>query len=84
MKIKQKVAITHIAKKAWKDVSTVSLALHDSPKLPAKTKRAILKIARELGYRPNNRISDISEQNLMQSLCLQVKELCGKKDISLR
>ncbi len=53
MKLKQKVAITDIARKVGKDVSTVSLALRDSPKLPKKTKQAILKTARELGYRPN-------------------------------
>ena len=49
----KKVTIYDIAKALDLDVSTVSRALNDSPRVKPKTKRAVNKAAMELGYEPN-------------------------------
>ncbi|HWL54604.1 MAG TPA: LacI family DNA-binding transcriptional regulator [Chthoniobacteraceae bacterium] len=40
--------------------TTVCLALSDSPRIPAATKKRVLKIARELGYRPDPMLSALA------------------------
>lgn len=42
-----------IADRAGVHITTVSLALRDSPRLPAATRARIQKLAREMGYRPD-------------------------------
>lgn len=53
------VTIKTIAAKAGVSTSTASRALNDNPRISAKTRRRIKKIAADLGYRPN-----FSAQNL--------------------
>lgn len=49
----RKVTIREVAKLAGTSVSTVSLALRDSPKVTSETRNRIKKIAKKLGYSPN-------------------------------
>lgn len=49
-----------IARRAGVDVSTVSLALGDHPRIPAATKARIRTWADELGYRPDPALSSIA------------------------
>lgn len=51
--------VRHIAKLAGVSPSAVSLALRDSPRISAKTKARVGKIARETGYAPDARIVDL-------------------------
>lgn len=51
--------VRYIAKQAGVSPSAVSLALHDSPRISAKTKARIRKIAEEAGYAPDARIVDL-------------------------
>lgn len=50
----KKVTIHDIAKKLNITASTVSRALNDSPRISDKTKKAVLQLAKDLNYRPNN------------------------------
>ena len=56
------VTIQDIANKSGFAISTVSRALSDSPKISAKTKERIKKIAQDMGYTPN-----FAARNLTQS-----------------
>lgn len=49
----RRVSQQEIALKAGVHVTTVSLALRDSPRLPAATRERIRKLAEELGYQPD-------------------------------
>lgn len=63
-----------IAAEARLSPSTVSLALRNSPKIPAATRQRILKIAKRLGYRPDGKLTE-----LMSALRLkrtQTREAC--------
>ncbi|HYC70252.1 MAG TPA: LacI family DNA-binding transcriptional regulator [Opitutaceae bacterium] len=51
--------VRHIAKLAGVSASAVSLALRDSPRISARTKAQVLKVAREHGYAPDARIVDL-------------------------
>ena len=51
--------VRHLAKLAGISPSAVSLALRDSPRISAKTKARVLKLARESGYTPDARITDL-------------------------
>ena len=48
--------VRHIAKLAGVSPSAVSLALRDSPRISARTKALVLKLARETGYKPDANI----------------------------
>ena len=48
-----------IATEAGLSPSTVSLALRNSPKIPAATKQRIRKIAQRLGYRPDGKLTEL-------------------------
>jgi LacI family transcriptional regulator len=48
--------VRYIAKLAGISPSAVSLALRDSPRISAKTKALVLKLARETGYTPDAKI----------------------------
>ncbi len=52
-KIKKDVTIYDIAEKLGITHPTVSRALNDHPRISSKTKEKVLKVAEELGYRPN-------------------------------
>ncbi len=47
------VGIKDIAKKAGVAISTVSYAINNHPKVSDKTRRKIMKIVKEFGYKPN-------------------------------
>jgi DNA-binding LacI/PurR family transcriptional regulator len=49
------VTIKDVAKKARVGISTVSRVLNDHPDVGDDTRHKILKVAKELGYRPNSR-----------------------------
>jgi LacI family transcriptional regulator len=51
---RKKATIHDIAKELNITASTVSRALNDHPRISAHTKRAVIKIARELSYQPHN------------------------------
>ena len=51
--IKLRVTIKDIANVAGVSYSTVSKALNDSPLVKENTKRKIIKISKEMGYKPN-------------------------------
>ncbi len=48
-----------IAELAGLSPSTVSLALRNSPKIPAATRQRVLKIAKRLGYRPDGKLTEL-------------------------
>ncbi|TRX62049.1 LacI family transcriptional regulator [Fulvivirga sp. M361] len=50
---KGQITIHDIARHLSLDSSTISRALNDSPRVTAKTKEKVRKVASELGYRPN-------------------------------
>ncbi|MFW5894241.1 MAG: LacI family DNA-binding transcriptional regulator [Verrucomicrobiota bacterium] len=52
-----KVSQSDIAREARVSRNTVSLALRNSPRLPADTRERIQKIAREMGYQPDPALS---------------------------
>ena len=56
----KRVSIRTIAKRAGVHHSTVSLAMRKHPSIPAATRERILKIADELGYRPDPMMSALS------------------------
>jgi len=51
------MSIRQIATQAGVSRSTVSLALRNSPRIAAATKRRVQAVARALGYRPNPKVS---------------------------
>ncbi|MCE0499782.1 MAG: LacI family transcriptional regulator [Methylacidiphilales bacterium] len=51
--IPRRITIRDIAKKSGFHYSTVSLALRGEPRLPAETRKKILRVAREAGYSPD-------------------------------
>ncbi len=51
---KKSATLTDIAKELDIDVSTVSKALKDHPKISDKTKEKVQEVARQLNYHPNN------------------------------
>ncbi|HUG11818.1 MAG TPA: LacI family DNA-binding transcriptional regulator [Opitutaceae bacterium] len=54
--------VRQIAKLAGVSPSAVSLALRDSPRISAKTKARIAKLAKDAGYAPDARISEFMRQ----------------------
>lgn len=48
-----------IAELAGVSPTTVSLALRNSPKIPAATRQRIARVAQRLGYRPNAKVSEL-------------------------
>lgn len=52
-KKKTKVSINDIAQKLKVSISTVSRALNNHPKISDETKSDVLRVAKELGYKPN-------------------------------
>lgn len=50
----KKVTIHDIAKKLEITASTVSRSLNDNPRISIKTKNRVLKMAKDLNYKPNN------------------------------
>ena len=56
----RRVTLRHLATKLGFHLSTVSLALRNSPKLPARTCRKVQKLARRMGYRPDPMLTAIS------------------------
>lgn len=54
MKNNEKATIHDIAKKLNITASTVSRALNNNPRISEATKKAVLKVARQLNYQPNN------------------------------
>lgn len=59
----QAVTMDEIAARAGVSRGAVSLALRRSPKISAKTTERILKVARELGYRPNLNASRLARSD---------------------
>lgn len=51
-----------IAQLAQVSPTTVSLALRNSPKIPSATRQRVLLIARQLGYRPNAKVTELMAQ----------------------
>jgi LacI family transcriptional regulator len=69
--------VRHIAKLTGVSPSAVSLALRDSPRISAKTKALVLKVARETGYAPDARIVDLMRhlrkpRDVRQQACFAV------------
>lgn len=58
-----RITIHDIAKHLNLDSSTVSRALNDSPRVKAKTKEKIKKVAKELGYMPNVMAANLRTQS---------------------
>lgn len=56
------LTIYDLAKEAGCSISTVSKAFSDSPTISDKTKERILKLADELGYKPNARARNFARQ----------------------
>ena len=52
-----RISLADIARRADVHITTVSLALRDSPRLPATTKTRIQALAREMGYQPDPMLS---------------------------
>lgn len=76
MKIKEKrnITIQDIAKKLGISPSTVSRSLNNNSKISDETKQKVLKVAQELGYKPN--MSMFFERNNKQkSVCIIVPDL---------
>lgn len=48
-----------IAELAGVSATTVSLALRNSPKIPAETKQRVLRLAKRLGYTPNAKVAEL-------------------------
>ena len=55
-----RVTLSHIAAKAGVHATTVSLALRNSPRLPADTRERIQALAREMGYQPDPVLSALN------------------------
>ena len=48
-----RISLREIARRVGKSHVTVSMALHDNPRVSATTREMIKKVAAELGYRPD-------------------------------
>lgn len=48
-----------IAELAGVSATTVSLALRNSPKIPAQTRQRVLRLAKRLGYQPNAKVAEL-------------------------
>ncbi|MEI8310547.1 MAG: LacI family DNA-binding transcriptional regulator [Verrucomicrobiota bacterium] len=55
-----RIGLADIAREAKVHITTVSLALRDSPRLPATTKSRIQELARKLGYQPDPMLSALT------------------------
>lgn len=55
-----RISLADIARRANFHITTVSLALRDSPRLPAATKAKIQELAREMGYQPDPMLSALT------------------------
>jgi LacI family repressor for deo operon, udp, cdd, tsx, nupC, and nupG len=55
-----RVSLADIARKAGVHITTVSLALRDSPRLPAATKSRLKALANEMGYQPDPMLSALT------------------------
>ena len=53
------VTMHHVAKAAGVSISTVSLALNNSPKITLAKRQLVSRIAKKLGYRPDPRIIEL-------------------------
>lgn len=62
------VSMKDIAAKVGVHVSTVSLALKDSPKIKEATKKKILAVANELGYRRNPYLSTLMQSRRVRKV----------------
>ncbi len=62
------VSMKDIAAYVGVHVSTVSLALHDSPKIRPETKKRILEAANELGYRHNPYLSTLMKSRRVRKI----------------
>jgi DNA-binding LacI/PurR family transcriptional regulator len=60
MEYKRRITQRELAAAAGVDVSTVSLALNHHPRIPLTTRRRILKLAVELGYRPDPALASLA------------------------
>jgi len=59
-----RITIRDIAKKAGVHFTTVSMALHDNPRLRAETREKVQKVAREMGYQPDPMLSALNAYRL--------------------
>jgi len=55
--MKHRVTMLEIARRAGVHVTTVSLALRNHPRLPAKTRERLQRLAAQMGYRPDPALS---------------------------
>ena len=55
-----RISLADIARKAGVHITTVSLALRDSPRLPVATKTRIKTLADEMGYQPDPMLSALT------------------------
>lgn len=55
-----RISLADIARKAGVHITTVSLALRDSPRLPASTKDRLKAVAEEMGYQPDPMLSALT------------------------
>ena len=77
------MSIYSIARTAGVSPSSVSLALRDSPKISAATKRRVRRIARLQGYRPDARLNELMARMRLSSAlrgraCFAVVSLYGE------
>ncbi len=56
----RRVSQKNVAEVAGFHVTTVSLALKNSPRLPPETREKIQRVARELGYQPDPMLSALT------------------------
>ena len=60
MDYKRRITQRELAQAAGVDVSTVSLALNNHPRIPAPTRERILKLAVRLGYKPDPALASLA------------------------
>lgn len=58
----ERMSLRTIAEMAGVSVSTVSLGLRGSQKIPAATRERVARIAAEIGYRPNAKVTELMSQ----------------------
>jgi DNA-binding LacI/PurR family transcriptional regulator len=68
------MSVRRIAKDLRISPSTVSLALRNSPKIPAETRQRVIAHAGELGYRPNAKLKEVMSQ--LRLVGVRPKEAC--------
>ncbi|MES2696489.1 MAG: LacI family DNA-binding transcriptional regulator, partial [Verrucomicrobiota bacterium] len=56
------MSVRRIAQLARVSPCTVSLSLHNSPKISQATKQRVLRIARRIGYKPNAKVAELMGQ----------------------